>query len=105
VKVRLFLLGFDQTLWGDLEHFTSKVQLRYYHEVTGQPMFTVNFGGRIGIRFANDQWNEPNLTLLRSRDNFTGPTLGPTVVHNGLPLPADEYFLKYWLPHILERIV
>lgn len=35
VKVRLSLLGFDRTLWGDLEHFTGEVQHRYYHEVTG----------------------------------------------------------------------
>jgi hypothetical protein len=50
VKVRLSLLGFDRTLWGNLEHFTGEVQHRYYHEVTGQPMFTVNFGGSIGIK-------------------------------------------------------
>jgi hypothetical protein len=208
VQVRLSLLGFDHTLWGDLEHFTGQVEHRYYHEVTGQPMFSVNFGGSIGVRelrvsdtepvsavrrtlhfdvgkgsgtttrvhsglmaqgaripqesqddsdtsdvewvgdyhdfegdsfsgiasphladelchedamrelghydvmedvsqwtfgdrFADAQWNEPNLTLLGSRDNFTGPIPGPATVHSGLPLQAEEYFLRFWPGNVL----
>jgi hypothetical protein len=50
VKVMLDLLGYDRGMWGGLEHFSSHVVDRYYQEVTGFPMFTVDFGGSIGKR-------------------------------------------------------
>jgi hypothetical protein len=56
-------------------------------------------------RFADDQWKESNLTLLGSRNNFMGPTPGQTAIHDGLPFPEVEYFLKFWPPHVLQRIV
>lgn len=37
-------------MWGGLEYFSSTVVDCYYHDVTGFPMFTVNFGGSIGKR-------------------------------------------------------
>jgi hypothetical protein len=50
VKVSLELLGYDQGMWRDLEYFTGIVADWYYQEVTGLPMFTVDFGGSIGYR-------------------------------------------------------
>jgi hypothetical protein len=50
VKVKLEVLGFDRGLWGDLDSFTGLVVDRYYQEVTGAPMFTVDFRGSIGKR-------------------------------------------------------
>jgi hypothetical protein len=82
VKVRLSLLGFDRTLWGDLEHFTGKVQHRYYHEVTGQPMFSVNFGGSIGIRELRVTDTLPLAVVQRTLDFGAGEGSGTaTEVH------------------------
>jgi hypothetical protein len=50
VKVKLVLLGYDPRLWGDLEFFSGLVVDRYYQEVSGTPMFSVDFGGSIGHR-------------------------------------------------------
>ena len=50
VKVPLELLGQDSSMWVGLLHFSGEVQHRYYHEVHGNPMFTVDFGDTIGIR-------------------------------------------------------
>jgi hypothetical protein len=50
VKVALEVLGIDGTLWGDLKKFSGLVCNRYYHEIHGAPMFTVDFGGGIGNR-------------------------------------------------------
>jgi hypothetical protein len=50
VKVKLVLLGYDPDLWGDLECFSGVVVDRYYQEVSGSPMFSVDFGGSIGHR-------------------------------------------------------
>ena len=44
VKIRLDLLGYDSGLWEGLEHFSGQIMDRYY------PMFTVQFGGSIGLR-------------------------------------------------------
>lgn len=49
VRVALSVLGFDSSLWGNLSHFRGAVLHRYYHEVHGAPMYTVDFGGSIGI--------------------------------------------------------
>jgi hypothetical protein len=48
VKVKLRVLGFDSGMWGGLEHFSGLVVDRYYQEVTGAPMFIVQFGGSVG---------------------------------------------------------
>lgn len=53
VKVPLDVLGYDRGLWGDLECFGGVVVERYYQEVTGSPMFGVDFGGSIGRREVN----------------------------------------------------
>ena len=50
VLVKLDVLGLDSTMWGDLQHFRGLVVDRYYQEVHGQPMFTVDFGGSVGLR-------------------------------------------------------
>jgi hypothetical protein len=50
VKVTLELLGYDRGMWGGLEHFSGHVVDSYYHEVTGFPMFTMDFMGSIGKR-------------------------------------------------------
>jgi hypothetical protein len=50
VKVSLEVLGYDQCLSDDLEHFRGVVVDRYYQLVTRSPLFTVDFGGTIRIR-------------------------------------------------------
>ena len=50
VNARMDVLGQDSSLWVGVEHFTGEVQHRYYHEVHGCPMFTIDFGGSIGVR-------------------------------------------------------
>ena len=50
VNAGLDVLGHDSSLWVGVQHFSGEVQHRYYHEVHGCPMFTVNFGGCIGVR-------------------------------------------------------
>lgn len=50
VLVKLATLGLDSSLWGEIEHFRGLVRHRYYHEVTGAPMYTVDFDGGIGFR-------------------------------------------------------
>jgi hypothetical protein len=50
VHVKLAVLGYDPGLWGDLHHFKGLVVDCYYQEVTGSPMFSVDFGGSIGTR-------------------------------------------------------
>lgn len=45
----LDVLGHDSSLWVGVQHFSGEVQHKYYHEVHGCPMFTVNFGGCIGV--------------------------------------------------------
>jgi hypothetical protein len=50
VKVALTVLGIDCSHWGALEKFSGVVKNRYYQEVHGAPMFTVDFGGGIGRR-------------------------------------------------------
>jgi hypothetical protein len=85
VQVRLSLLGFDRMLWGDLEHFTSQVEHRYYHKVTGQPMFSVNFGGSIGVRELRVSDTEPVSAVRRTLHFDVGDGSGTTTrVHSGL---------------------
>jgi hypothetical protein len=48
VKVKLHVLGFDSGMWGDLEYFSGFILDHYYQEVTGAPMFSVQFGGSVG---------------------------------------------------------
>ena len=50
VNARLDVLGQDSSLWVGVQHFSGEVQHRYYHEVHGCPMFTVDFGGCIGVQ-------------------------------------------------------
>jgi hypothetical protein len=50
VKVNLDVLGYDRGMWGGLEYFSGHVVDRYYHDITGFPMFSVDFGGSIGKR-------------------------------------------------------
>ena len=50
VNAGLDVLGHDSSLWVGVQHFSGEVQHRYYHEVHGCPMFTINFGGCIGVR-------------------------------------------------------
>ena len=52
--------------------------------------------------FADEQWQEQSVTLLQNTHNFCGPTLGPTTTIASRPM---EYFLHYWPPHILQRMV
>jgi hypothetical protein len=50
VNIKLVVLGFDPRMWGDLENFKGVVVDCYYQEISGSPMFTVDFGGSIGKR-------------------------------------------------------
>jgi hypothetical protein len=51
IKVKLQVLGFDNGLWGDLvEHFSGLVVDRYYQQVTGAPMFSIQFGRSVETR-------------------------------------------------------
>jgi hypothetical protein len=50
VKVALELLGYDPGMWGGLQEFSSIVVDRYYQQVTGSPMFSIDFGGSIAQR-------------------------------------------------------
>lgn len=50
VLVRLLHLGYTPSDWGDLEHFSGKVVHRYYEGPAGEPYFTVDFGGGIGMK-------------------------------------------------------
>jgi hypothetical protein len=82
---------------GTTSHYSSD---EFYHEDAQKELGHYNECEDLGHwtfeeRFADDQWNEPNLTLQGSRNNFTGLTLGPTSVHTELPLQAEEYFLKF----------
>jgi hypothetical protein len=58
VKVSLSLLGFDASLWGDLQHFFGEVRDWYYHVVHDVPFFNVDFKGSIGIREVRVQYTE-----------------------------------------------
>jgi hypothetical protein len=60
MKVSLSLLGFDASLWGDLQHFSGEFRDRYYHAVHGAPFFSVDFKGSIGIREVRVQDTEVN---------------------------------------------
>lgn len=48
--VKLEVLGFDPGLWEGVEELSAQVLHWYYHEMHGQPMFSLNFGGTIGKR-------------------------------------------------------
>jgi hypothetical protein len=48
VKVSVELLGYDWGMWGGLQYFRDIVAEHYYQEVTGSPMFSVDFDGTIG---------------------------------------------------------
>lgn len=50
VRVRLETLGVDSSIWGDIDTFRGIILDRYYHEVHGMPMYTIDFGGGIGHR-------------------------------------------------------
>jgi len=50
VLVKLEVLGFDPGLWDGVAQISGQVLQRYYHEVHGQPMFSLDFGGTIGKR-------------------------------------------------------
>jgi hypothetical protein len=50
VKVQLQLLGYDPGLWGGLTEFRGLVVDRYYQQITGCSMFSIDFGGSIGQR-------------------------------------------------------
>jgi hypothetical protein len=52
--------------------------------------------------FADDQWQDQSITLEQNTQNFCGPTPGPTTAVASRP---TDYFLRYWPPHILDRIV
>jgi hypothetical protein len=54
MKVRSELLGswswsYDHGLWRNLEYFIGRVVDRYYQQVTGSPMISIQIGGSIGI--------------------------------------------------------
>jgi hypothetical protein len=55
--------------------------------------------------WADDQWQEQDMTLRENTDNFTGPTPGPTGPPCGIPNSALEYFLRYWPPEVISRII
>jgi hypothetical protein len=50
VKVALEVLGYDPGMWGGLQEFSGIVVDRYYQQVTGSPMFSIDFGGSIAQR-------------------------------------------------------
>jgi len=52
--------------------------------------------------FADDQWQGQDITLEQNTDNFSGPVPGPTSAVGSHP---TEYFMRYWPPHILQRVV
>lgn len=58
-----------------------------------------------GKTWDDDQWQEPNMSLLGSRDNFTGPTPGPSGEFTAVPGSPLQYFLKFWPPQVLAKIV
>ena len=212
VKVPLEHLGQDSSMVQGLLHLSGEVQHRYYHEVHGNPMFTVDFGGTIGIRelrvcdtlvdnsadhesmghtvraldfaemvsspvatqspdnaeqhpvtdsdpsdvewegafedfasdtssgmsephspgsvsedplldlgvynssedttgwpfermWADDQWMETNCTFLGDWGTFRGPTPSPIGPRGALPAQPVDYFMKYWPPDVLQRII
>lgn len=203
VTVRTDTLDLDPGLVGDANGVRGVVVSRYYHHVTGTPMFQVDFGGAIGARavrvsdsavdesapfeqtartlfaddanpggyhdcpsdpaedhdsdddkdwmpeyadymsdqaaaesnsdsaapdysedpmkelglysydedvsgwpfdrvFADDQWQDQSITLVNNTANFIGPQPGPTSAMASRP---TEYFMRYWPPHILQRVV
>lgn len=143
-------LDLDPGLVGDANGVRGIVVSRYYHHVTGTPMFQVDFGDAIGARavrvsdsavaaaesnsdsaaldcsedpmkelglysydkdvsrwpfdrvFADDQWQDQSITLVNNTTNFIGPQPGPTSAMASRP---TEYFMLYWPPHILQRVV
>jgi hypothetical protein len=55
--------------------------------------------------WADDQWMEPNLTFGTVRGAFRGPVPGPTGPRRAVPAQPVEYFMKYWPPEVLQKIV
>jgi len=53
-------------------------------------------------RFSDEQWQDQSITLGHDTTNFTGPVPSPTSAVASRPA---EYFLRYWPPHILQRVV
>ena len=49
--------------------------------------------------FADDQWQDPSITLLQNTNNFSGPVPGPTSALVSCPI---DYFMRYWPPHLLQ---
>jgi len=55
--------------------------------------------------YRKESWNSASVDFVRSRDNFTGPTLGLKFpMPNGIPLPHSVFEL-YWTDAVLDRIV
>ena len=50
VHVKLAVLGYDPRLQGDLQHLKRLVVDQYYQEITGSPMFNIDFGGIIDFQ-------------------------------------------------------
>jgi hypothetical protein len=48
IHVKLVVLGYDPELWGDLQHFRSLMVDRYYQEITGSPILSIDFRDNIG---------------------------------------------------------
>jgi hypothetical protein len=55
--------------------------------------------------FHDTQWQEQQLTLTGAARAFTGPP--PGIIHPGPGQrdPCVPYFLRFWTPEVLERIV
>lgn len=58
-----------------------------------------------GTTWDNNQWQKPNMSLLGSRENFTGPTPRPTGELRGVLGGPLQYFLHFWPLEVLAMII
>ena len=109
VTVKLELLGYDTSLWGGLTKFRGLVVNRYYQQVTGCSMFSVDFGRSIGVREVKvcDTKKDPQRegTFLPRQSLFgstsTSPKETSIINGDGHMNPAGKYD---WARPLLHNI-
>lgn len=77
VEVQTLDLDLDPRLLANVNGVNGVVVAQFYHDVTGTPMFQVNFGGVIGARSVRvgDTTSEADVVMFNDtqRTLFAGP--------------------------------